>query len=193
MAKKLAVILLSAAFLLLARSGARACDGWSCWSFGDMTRNRAEIYQDITGLADTGDNYQANIADGYKLMNSTVMAGGEDPAMDTGRASVDINAHITANVNDCCDEPDCDPNGCRTNNMGWKTMPTRTRTYNYADVDQRVSGGAFTGGNTQTNLAELDYACNSWSGAGIGSEMSMDTGNADVTIGAVTRVNYNYR
>lgn len=178
MYKKITVISLSAAMFLLAQSGVSAWKGWKCCGHKDYTRNSAEIKQRVEGVANTGMNYQVNTASLNNSMGGWVEAGGEDPDMDTGDAFTTIDARVKANTNKDYDRGK------------WSKA---SKTYNWAKVDQNVFGSANTGSNEQVNQATMKKSAMGYAGAGVGSEMYMDTGDARVNIGAVTKVNYNYR
>jgi hypothetical protein len=175
MPKKIAILFLSTVLFLLARSGARAC--WRRWCWTNTTRNRAEITQDILGESNTGDNSQENSAEGERVRRSEVSAGDESQMIDTGKASVQIGSNIKANVNE--------------KSHSRRRMSPRSKTYNWAEVDQMFTGLANTGENEQSNEASLTRARRS--GAYAGSDSDIETGNADVSIGTITRLNYNYR
>lgn len=170
--KKLAILPLSAAFLLLAVGSASACWGRNCYQPPSTSlKNKAEITQVINVAAMTGLNEQNDWLKAYKVYCSGIDVGGSR-VINTGNAKVNVYSENWANIN----------KGLRA--------PVTVR--NKAEVTQVVDALAMTGQNTQNSAADVSRILRSGIEVGDGSR-HITTGMADVSVGTVNKVNYNLR
>jgi len=136
--------------------------------------NDAEVENKVSATATTG----GNSAEGNT---------GGDVSIDTGDADVTVNASNVLNQNaaevDCCPggdvEVEISGNGSDTNNTVELGMESGVEIYqeNEADVDNEVEAFAGTGKNEAKDNT--------------GGSVSIETGNASVTIGLSTAANWN--
>lgn len=170
--KKLAILPLSAAFLLLATGSASACWGWNCYQPPSTSlKNKAEITQVIDATAITGGNEQSDWLKAYKVYCSGIDVGGSR-VINTGDAKTSVYSENWANIN-----------------KGFKAPVT---VHNRAKVTQVVDAYATTGQNTQNSGADVSRSTRV--GIEVGdSSRHITTGMADVSVGTINKVNYNLR
>ncbi|MBD3250071.1 MAG: hypothetical protein GF381_00645 [Candidatus Pacebacteria bacterium] len=190
MIKKISAVLLGSAMFLTAYSRVSAQDQCSCPEPSNMmcecpstVRNSARVRQRVEAYAFTGNNVLQNSTSGSYLYRTHLRAGSQESQyLDTGHARVNIEDSLTLNTTRY-------PQQAVTNNRETYLMPFRVQ--NNADINQELMGTADTGMNALSNSVTVNRAA--CSSARAGGDQTAFTGNATVSIGTVSRVNYNYR
>lgn len=190
--KKLAILTLSAAFLVLARSGVSAYGNYDWNNWGDSNdpeiKNEAEISQTIQATSHTGSNSQDDWAEGSMIKFGKVEAGAwGDRLMTTGTALSQVDVENHANINEGVMATSSNGFGPLFM-MGSQSSGNSVK--NSADIYQSISASAYSGYNTQDDGAKLSKAMFSRVEAG-GGDRTMRTGDASSLVFSVNRVNYN--